>query len=299
MTQSHPLDFPKSHIIQGMADFQGHEPLAFHGMPAIRWRSRDGASAIATLQGAHLVSWIPAGGGECLYVSERSPFEAGRPIRGGIPVVFPQFADRGPLAQHGFARTRAWSFTGASESEEGARVAFALESSPETLALWPHAFRLELTATIGGPRLDVELRIANPGEAAFTFTAALHTYLRVTDAGAVRLQGLRGTSYVNRGESATGVEARELVTAEEPIDRVYFATPSATRLVDEGRALLIEQRGFTDTVVWNPGRERTAQMADMPPDGYRRMLCVEAAAIVPPVLLEPRATWTGGQSIGK
>ena len=266
-------------------------------MPAIRWRSRDGASAIATLQGAHLVSWIPAGGDECLYVSERSPFEASRPIRGGIPIVFPQFADRGPLAQHGFARTRAWSFAGASDSGAGLRVAFALESSSETLALWPHAFRLELGATLGGPRLEVELRVVNTGEAAFAFTAALHTYLRISDAAAVRLQGLRGRSYVNRGESGTHVETRPLVTAAEPIDRVYFATPPATQLEDEARALLIEQRGFPDTVVWNPGRERTAQMADMPPEGYRHMLCVEAAAIEPPVVVAPGGAWSGRQSL--
>jgi glucose-6-phosphate 1-epimerase len=273
------------------------EVIEFHGMPSIRWRSRDGACAIATLQGAQLVSWTPSGGEECLYVSERSPFEAGRPIRGGIPIVFPQFADRGPLTQHGFARTQAWTFTGARESEEGSRVSFALESSLQTRALWPGVFQLVLTATLGGPRLDVQLRVANTGEAAFAFTAALHTYLRVSDAAVVRLEGLRGTRYVNRGESGLGVEDREAVTAEEPIDRVYFATPPATRLEDAGRILRIEQRGFTDTVVWNPGRDRTVSMADMPPDGFRRMLCVEAAAIEPPVLLAPGAAWVGGQSI--
>jgi glucose-6-phosphate 1-epimerase len=280
-----------------MADLSRHEALEFHGMPAIRWRSRDGASAIATLQGAHLVSWIPAGGEECLYVSERSAFDAGRPIRGGIPVVFPQFADRGPLAQHGFARTRAWRLTDARDSEAGMRVAFALESSPETLALWPHAFRIELGATIAGARLDVEIRLANTGGAAFAFTAALHTYLRVSEAGAVGLRGLRGMRYVNRGDGATRVETRELVACAEPVDRVYFATPPATQLEDDGRTLLIDQRGFTDTVVWNPGRERTAQMADMPPEGYRRMLCVEAAAIEPPVMLQPGAAWSGAQCL--
>ena len=273
------------------------EFLDFHGMLAIRWCSRDGAIAIATLQGAHLVSWIPSGGEECLYVSERSPFEAGRPIRGGIPIVFPQFADLGPLAQHGFARTQAWSFTGASESEEGSRVSFALESSRQTEALWTGAFRLVLIATIGGPRLDVELRVANTGDAAFAFNAALHTYIRVSEAATVRLEGLRGTRYSNRGESAESFEAREFVTAEEPIDRVYFATPTATRLEDAGRILRIEQRGFADTVVWNPGRDRTALMADMPPEGFRRMLCVEAAAFETPVRLARDAAWTGGQSI--
>jgi glucose-6-phosphate 1-epimerase len=273
------------------------EFLEFHGMPAIRWRSRDGASAIAMLQGAHLVSWTPSGGEECLYVSERSPFEAERPIRGGIPIVFPQFADRGPLAQHGFARTQVWTFTGASESEEGSRVSFALESSRETEALWAGAFRLVLTATLGGPRLDVELRVANTGDAAFAFNAALHTYLRVSDAVAVRLEGLRRTRYSNRGDNAVGVEAREFVTADKPIDRVYLAAPRATRLFDTNRILRIEQRGFADTVVWNPGRDRTARMPDMPPEGFRRMLCVEAAAFDPPIQLGPDAAWTGGQSI--
>ena len=277
-----------------MAASEGFE---FHGMPAIQWRGRDGASAIATLQGAHLVSWIPAGGEECLYVSERSPFEAGRPIRGGIPIVFPQFADRGPLAQHGFARTQAWTFAGASESEEGSRVTFALENSPRTEALWNGAFRLVLTATLGGPRLDVELRVTNTGDGAFAFNAALHTYLRVSEAIAERLAGLRGARYSNRGETAVSVEAREFVTAGEPIDRVYLAAPPAARLEDAGRILRIEQRGFTDTVVWNPGRERTARMADMPPDGFRHMFCVEAAAFELPIQLTRGAEWTGGQSI--
>ena len=265
-------------------------------MPAVRWRSRDGACAIATLQGAHLVSWTPAGGEEGLYLSDRSPFEAGRAIRGGIPVIFPQFADRGPLPQHGFARTLAWSFAGARETDAGARATFMLESSPRTLSLWPWAFRLELAATIGGARLDVELCVRNPGAESFDFTAALHTYLRVADAAAARLTGLQGTRYVERGASVVHVEGREAITGAEPIDRVHFATPRATRLEEGGRILRIGQRGFTDTVVWNPGRERTARMLDMPPDGFRAMLCVEAAAIEPPVALAAGGEWRGGQS---
>lgn len=273
------------------------EALEFHGMPAVRWTSRDGASAIATLQGAHLVSWKPAGGEECLYVSERSPFEAGRPIRGGIPIVFPQFADRGALVQHGFARTQAWSFEGASETNEGTRASFALESSRQTRTLWPWPFRLDLAATISGTRLDVQLRVANTGEKPFEFTAALHTYLRVSDAAAARLVGLRGARYADRGSSAIGIESREIVTAVEPIDRVYFAPAPRLRLEETGHALQIAQRGFTDTVVWNPGRERTASMADMAPDSFRYMLCVEAASIETPVHLPAGGEWTGEQAI--
>jgi glucose-6-phosphate 1-epimerase len=266
-------------------------------MPAIRWRSRDGARAIATLQGAQLVSWIPAQGEECLYVSPRSPFVTGRPIRGGIPVAFPQFGDRGPLAQHGFARTLEWRLAGECESEQGSQVSFEAESTPQTLALWPGSFRLEIIAMIGGPRLDVRLRVANTGKDAFAFTGALHTYFRISEAFTVRLEGLRGTRYVERGTSGGSTEPREGVTAVEPIDRVYLAAPPATRLRDAGRVLRIEQRGFNDTVVWNPGEERTAHMPDMPRDGFRHMLCVEAAAFEPQVLLDSGGVWDAGQSI--
>ena len=274
-----------------------HEQVDFQGMTALRWRAGDGATALVTLQGAHLVSWIPARGAECLYLSERSAFEPGRAIRGGIPVIFPQFADRGPLAQHGFARNRTWRFLGVSEARGAATASFGLESSEETRATWPHDFRLELAITIAEARLEAALRVMNPGDASFTFTAALHTYLRVADAARAELRGLSGCRYVNRGSDAVEVESRAAITAAEPIDRVYFATPAATRLADGARRFLIGQRGFTDTVVWNPGAERAARMPDMPAGGDRQMLCVEAAAIEPPVVLAPGADWTGVQSL--
>jgi glucose-6-phosphate 1-epimerase len=274
------------------------EKIDFRGMPAIRWRGRDGATAIATLQGAHLVSWTLPGGEEQLFLSDRAVYQAGRAIRGGIPVCFPQFADRGPLAQqHGFARTLAWSFEGVHETAAGRRASFVLESSAQTLALWPHAFRVTLEATIAGRGLEVALRVENRSAEAWDFTAALHTYLRITDAAGAKLHGLRAVRYLERGAGAIEAEARDFIPAREPIDRTYFATPRETRLEDGGRGIRIAQRGFTDTVVWNPGAEKTAQMPDMDPQGYLQMLCVEAAAVEPRVSLPPGALWTGAQSV--
>jgi glucose-6-phosphate 1-epimerase len=267
--------------------------IELHGMPAVRWTGAGGAAATAMLQGAQLVSWIPAGGAESIFVSERSPFEPGRAIRGGVPVVFPQFAERGPLANHGFARTQSWRLA----SEEGGRAVFELASSAETLRLWPHAFALGLAIEVSGTRLRMELRVRNIGEGAFSFNAALHTYLRVRDAAKVRLEGLEGTRYVDRGSAAPGVETRRALDAAEPVDRVYLKAPRETRLADADREIVISQAGFPDTVVWNPGRERTASMADMPSDGYRRMLCVEAAAFESPIGLQPAGEWTGSQEI--
>ena len=66
---------------------------------------------------------------------------------------------------------------------------------------------------------------------------------------------------------------------------------------EAGRAVRVEQRGFTDTVVWNPGREKAGAMADMGPEGFLRMLCVEAAAIEPAVALAADEEWIGTQWI--
>jgi glucose-6-phosphate 1-epimerase len=244
-----------------------------------------------------VVSWRPAGRGERLFLSRGSPFERGKPIRGGIPIAFPQFAELGPLVKHGFARTLEWQFIGASETDAGSTAAFALESSPQTLAAWPGAFRLELLASLGPARLEVELRVANTGAGPFAFAGALHTYLAVADAMTARLEGLAGTRYRDRESRDVQVEARAVVTAGDPIDRVYFGAPPRLRLADGRDVVSIAQRGFADTVVWNPGRELAAAMADMEPEGYRRMLCVEAAAVEPAVTLPPGAAWSGAQSL--
>lgn len=283
--------------MHGLSRDAASEPIDFHGLPAIRWHGRDGAAAVATLQGAHLVSWIPAGGEERLFVSERSAFEPGKAIRGGIPVVFPQFADRGALRQHGFARTASWTFAGASAREQGPCATFRLTSSGATRALWPYAFELELAATVGGSSLDVELTVVNPGDAPWSFTAALHTYLRISSLAGAKLKGLHGIRFLERGSRESQVERRDIITPEDPIDRVYFAAPSRTVLEDESGRLAITQRGFTDTVVWNPGAERAASMPDMPPDGHRRMFCIEAAAVEPPIVLGPGERWQGAQAL--
>jgi len=275
----------------------GAQAVDFRGMPAMAWSSADGARAIATLQGAHLVSWTLPGGEERLFLSERSAFVPGRAVRGGVPVIFPQFADRGPLAQHGFARTQPWRFAGVGETPTGCAASFVLEATQETAAIWPHRFRLELVAAIGGARLEMELRVSNGGAGDFAFTAALHTYLRVSDAFAVRLEGLQGVRYLTRGASAAALEERKFVTAAEPVDRTYFAPPGLLYLADGARRLRLVQRGFTDTVVWNPGRDTASRMADMAPDGFRRMLCVEAAAIEPAVVLHAGGEWSGTQVI--
>src|SRR6185295_5784580 len=92
------------------------------GQPAIALQTPDGARATVLLHGAHVVSWQPAGRGEMLYLSPKAVAGDGRAVRGGIPVIFPQFERRGPLPRHGFARNRAWQLI---DSQQQGRHALA------------------------------------------------------------------------------------------------------------------------------------------------------------------------------
>ena len=71
---------------------------------------RNAAGDVARISphGAQLLSWQPAGAPEQIYLSPMSRPGPGVAVRGGAPICFPQFSERGPLPKHGFARTRRW-----------------------------------------------------------------------------------------------------------------------------------------------------------------------------------------------
>jgi glucose-6-phosphate 1-epimerase len=262
----------------------------------------DGATATLSLHGGHVLSWRPAGAGEQLYLSPRSEYTAGKAIRGGVPVCFPQFAERGPLPKHGFARTLAWELVSQEQGKDDALAVMRLRDSDETRRLWPHAFELELSVRVGGRSLDVELACENLGDAPLQFTAALHTYLRVADLDAVSVEGLAGLRYFDSIKQAEALQRMDLLLTGEKgvldLDRIYFDVKERPLLVTEDRRqVAVRQQGFEDAVVWNPGPERCAKLADMPPEGWSEMLCVEAACIGRPVELQAGESWVGRQSL--
>jgi len=269
---------------------------------AIQLTSPDGAAAMLSLQGGHLLSWKPAGAGEQLYLSPRSEFVPGKAIRGGVPVCFPQFAERGPLPKHGFARTLPWELVSCEQGRDDALAVLRLRDSDATRAIWPHAFELEVSVRLSGRTLDVELACDNTGDAPLQFTAALHTYLRVADLDAVSVEGLSGLRYFDSIKQAEALQRMDLLLTGEKgvldLDRIYFGVKERPLLVaEERRQVVIKQQGFEDAVVWNPGPERCAKLADMPPEGWSEMLCVEAASVGRPVELQAGENWVGRQSL--
>ncbi|MDB5777037.1 MAG: hypothetical protein JWP38_3170 [Herbaspirillum sp.] len=286
----------------------GGDPFAdtLNDMPGIAC-----GQAFIAEQGAQILSWRDSAGRERLYLSRetggmtrgaRADGDNAQAIRGGIPICFPQFSGRGTLQKHGIVRTIPWQPAGRSETPgDGGKCVVALTCGDDarTLAVWPRNFAATLRAEVADDSLLVSLSVINTGSAPWEFTAALHSYLQVDDVRNMRLRGLQGVSYQDAtADNVVVAQQAQDLTVDSELDRVYLSPPKTLTLLEPGvPSLQIEQQGFEDSVIWNPGPLKAAALADFPDADWLRMVCVEAACVAVPVRLEPGQSWTGSQKL--
>lgn len=270
------------------SDSRAFERLVLH--------AADGATATLCRHGAQVLGWQPAGAGrDLLFLSARSLECDGAAIRGGVPVVFPQFSGFGPLPKHGFARNRAWQLVATPAAD---RMALELVDDDATRALWPHAFRARLDIALASTTLTLALTVSNTGRDPLTFTAALHTYLAVRDIGAVRLHGLAGAHTLDATQGLeAGIEHAESIAFDGEFDRVYPGLAGELVLEDGDDTVTVLREGFADAVVWNPGAEKAAALSDLGAGDHRRFVCLEPAVFAPPQTLDAGAHWRGVQTL--
>lgn len=280
-----------------MGELAGGHAELFHGLPAYRLRLPQGDSALVLLYGAQVISWV-SGGRERLYLSPRSKLDGLSAVRGGIPICFPQFNQRGPLPKHGFARTQSWQLEGPPAlTGQSAALTLSLPSDARIQALWPQPFKVSLLLELQPGSLRMTLQVNNPGPMPMQFTGALHTYLAVSDVSEVRLMGLDGQP---EWDALTDMHGRAAGVPQfrGEFDRVYEAGQAPLVLHDAGERMVIAQSpSWANTVVWNPGAEKCASLPDMPPDGYASMLCVEAAQVMQPIDVPRDGVWSGWQCL--
>ncbi|GAB6900510.1 D-hexose-6-phosphate mutarotase [Kineosporia succinea] len=247
--------------------------------------SPDGAELVVCAHGGHVLGWTPAGGEPRLWLSPTAECGPGLAIRGGVPVIFPQFAGRGPLPKHGVARNRAWSVV---ESGAGTWTA-KLTDDENTRDIWPYAFELELTARAAGQTLDLALTARNTDDRPWSFTAALHSYFTVGDP-ATTVGGLGGLTASDNADGSQQQLDESLLALGTRDIAVEGAGGPVT--LDDSRLgrLVVTANGFPDRVVWNPGAGHG--LGDVPPGGESGFVCIEPA-LLEPVELAPGSAWTG------
>jgi glucose-6-phosphate 1-epimerase len=257
-----------------------------------------GDSVEVLLFGATVISWKTGAGVEKLWVSEAAKLDGSKPVRGGIPIVFPVFGTApdheatSKLPQHGFARNSRWEFLGKSTSEgssasHSVKLDFGLSSDnldEKVKSLWPYKFSLLYSVTLDTEGLTTTIVVTNDGDETFEFQTLLHTYFKINDITSIKVSGLEGSEYLDKVDSLKTKTQEADITIDGETDRVYTPSkgPSHPVTVSEaGEPLFSIVRDNMDTiVVWNPWTDKANGMGDFEPKtGWKNMLCVEPGAV--------------------
>lgn len=245
------------------------------------------AHARISLYGGQVLSYRPQGAAQdMLFLSEKALYQSGKAIRGGAPLCWPWFGadpEQQGRPAHGFARTSMWQLTQVNGDEQATQITLTLNDSPETLAIWPHRFKLTLTISIG-KTLKIALSTHNPNPYSFAISQAIHSYFAVSDITKIQLIGLNGISYIDKSKTGANREQQqndELHISKE-VDRIYTNAPNHVALEDNlwQRRIHIGSQNSQTTVVWNPWVEIAAVMTDLNDRDYQKFICVEVANVI-------------------
>jgi len=247
-------------------------------------------------QGGQILSWS-CEGVQRLYLSPLNSWNLSKPIRGGIPICFPQFNLNGSLPKHGFARIQEWELSPTHELNEGLlKISLRLASNDRTLAIWPFSFLLTLEIELSMNSLQCRLKVKNLSQDSFKFTTALHSYLAIENLHNISIKGL-GNQYFWQNLSTYQTLAPDLIRIYGPYDYVFTSPQNSIYLLSDTSFLKFEQsESFENIVIWNPGKT-AIEIEDLPEDDFLKMICIEAAQIQKNITLESNQIWEGYQRI--
>ncbi|KAL6942889.1 hypothetical protein ACO0RG_001854 [Hanseniaspora osmophila] len=265
--------------------------------------------------GATVYSW-KLDGKEQLWLSSAAKLDGSKPVRGGIPLVFPVFGkctdsvnhpELSQLPQHGLARNSTWEFLGQT-TESPLTVQFGLYpeiANSELTKIWNYDFELILSVELGVDYLKTAIEVTNPLKATreLSFNWLFHTYLHVEDVEDTMVANLAGSNTYDQLLQESYTEVQPVIGFHEELDRIYrnVNPERVIQVVDKGHPLhSVKRSNLPDAVVWNPWIEKSKGMGDFEPkDGYLKMVCVEPGHVHDFVTLKPGAKWEAFQLLYK
>jgi len=275
---------------------------------------------VISLFGGQVLSYINKfDNKERLWLSKLAIFDGKAPIRGGIPICWPWFSRHTTNADypnHGYARTQMFRLLNAQETASSNKIhSTSVTLVPSQLEQYAYSnIDMSLVVTLSD-RLCVEIVSTNKGCEAVLLTQALHSYFLVDDIHQVHLSGVN-TPYDDKVNATKNNKPPDVYNFTKEVDRIHLfnhllythkqtinickthAAPpqNSQHMVSQ----MIEQTGHDATVVWNPWVDTSAAMKDMQNNGYKTMLCIEAANTAnakKPLILGPLQTHKLSQTI--
>mmetsp|Transcript_1093 Transcript_1093/g.1774 ORF Transcript_1093/g.1774 Transcript_1093/m.1774 type:complete len:345 (+) Transcript_1093:531-1565(+) len=284
-----------------------------------------GQEASIYMRGAQVFSWTGKNADNVTeeYIWQNTLLPANNTVayQAGIPVIFPQFADFGPVMFHGFAQVTLFELLWTKSNINGeVTVALgmsnkdvnvldkALTADPSNIYTDPFQFEYIITLDNQGG-LNSTMRVVNVAhDQDLSFTTAFHNYLEVSDINNIRVGQLEGLSYADRmnhqkmviGE--TDFDTMYGKPIHEHTDRVYTNTPALTNItvfksgtIDESnieKVITIEREGFDTVTLWNPYGTANDTFLD-----WEHFIAVESGCVVPGKTLQPGEEFVGSQRI--
>lgn len=238
------------------------------------------ADADICLYGAHITNFKPHRTIEVLWMSPKSNFQEGSPIRGGIPVCFPWFGPNKTDSEkpmHGFGRLMYWDVVEIKSQSTGETlVRLQLCSNETTKAFWNHDFCAEMIINVG-QSLTATLKVTNTSSTQLEYTSALHSYFSLSSIENIKIVGLENTKYHDQMESGDFIQDSSKLEIKKAETRHYYDTENTCVIEDPvfGRRISVAKAGSKITTVWNPWQENSIKMDDIPDDGFYSFVCVE------------------------
>ena len=245
--------------------------------------------------GAQVKRAIPGDAGDLFYLSPKSI--PGSPARGGVPILFPQFAARGNLNKHGFARNVIWTQDVNVRSETGHRLAYSVGIGASDHEHWPHAAELRMEAVLEDRKYSQRLAVKNKGGSSFAWSGGFHPYFLLDDLCEAKLFGLEGIKYFDKNpKEPVKVSHDPLCWDGSECEKLYSEAPPLC-LKSGGRELSLVCSGLEQWMVWNPGTEISKSLSDLPIGDWNRFVCIEPVSVQHPIEMQPGATHVGSFSV--
>jgi len=269
----------RSNFLQLISSSEQYPNSQGTGLPLLKVQTPL-CSAVIALQGAQLLEFTTAQGKPLLWVSPNCNFSPGTALRGGVPICLPWFGPHPTdpkKPKHGFARNQPWQLTNAALLHDGSATLTFRFNSPAN-ELFAFDFSAELTMTLGNTA-KLEITVTNTDANAFDCSWVLHSYYNVSSLRDVKVKGLAGKHYLDNLEKHAEKYQQDDVNFPYEVDRVYPGIDN-TLIIESSPRIEITHHNCPSVVVWNPGAENAAKMADVGVGNEQHYICVERGAVL-------------------
>jgi glucose-6-phosphate 1-epimerase len=228
-------------------------------------------------------------GVDLFYLSPLHNLNSKTSIRGGVPILFPQFGEIGKYKKHGFVRDLNWRLINEVNNFSKYSVEYECIIEENSDYLWENRAKLNLFANCYENLFIIKLQIKNIGNNKFNFTGGLHPYFRISSRRAIRIMGLERCQFRD-----TYPEIEEVfdLNNDTLIERLYLDNKKIT-FFNGLYNFTLKSNGFENWMIWNPGKIGAELISDLPNGDWDKFLCIEPIIKETPYLLNPNQEFTG------